>query len=100
MNPPARASSFISICLPFVVTFSGSAQQSSADKTESLRLKIAELESTDLKSKSAIVQDLYKRTRQCRSDRTVTPNRNYYRVGFGLDFISFVQKMPDALSKK
>ena len=72
MNPPARASLFISICLLLVVTFSGSAQQSSADKTESLRLKIAELESTDLKSKSAIVQDLYKRTRQCCSDRTAT----------------------------
>jgi hypothetical protein len=28
------------------------------------------------------------------------PNRDYYRVGFGLDFISFVQKMRDALSKK
>jgi hypothetical protein len=27
-------------------------------------------------------------------------NRDYYRVRFGLDFISFVQKMRDALSKK
>jgi hypothetical protein len=28
------------------------------------------------------------------------PNRDYYRAGFGLDFISFVQKLRDAMSKK
>lgn len=28
------------------------------------------------------------------------PNRDYYRAGFGIDFISFVQKLRDAMSKK
>jgi hypothetical protein len=62
MNPPTRFSHLFAICLLFVLTFTGYAQETSVDKTESLRLKIVELESTDLKSKSSIVQDLYKRT--------------------------------------
>jgi hypothetical protein len=28
------------------------------------------------------------------------PNRDYYRVGFGIDFISFVKKLQESLSKK
>lgn len=62
MKPRTRFSLLLSACLLFVLSLQGFAQQTSLDRTESLRSKITELESADLKSKSTIVQDIYKRT--------------------------------------
>ena len=60
MKLPPRFSLLCLICLLLVPALTVSAQQPSAGQTEVLRLKIADIESQELKGKSAIVQDLYK----------------------------------------
>src|SRR5689334_14732609 len=60
MKLPPRFSLLLLLCLLLVPALTVSAQQPSAGQTEVLRLKIADIESQELKGKSAIVQDLYK----------------------------------------
>lgn len=55
MKPRTRFFLLLSACLLFVLSLQGFAQQTSLDRTKGLRLKITELESADLNSKSAVV---------------------------------------------